>query len=82
MFNPESLGVLVGERRKELLRQAEMERLACQATAAQERVAPFYHEPLAALGRRFITWGEQLQGRYRDVEKAPIRLAAESIGEE
>ncbi len=82
MFNPESMGVLVSERRKELLRQAEMQRLACQAAAAQERVAPLHHETLAALGRQLITWGEHLQGRYSHVETAPIRLAAESLGEE
>ena len=82
MFNPESMGMLVGERHRELLRQAAMEQLACQAAAAQERVAPFYHEPLAALGRRLIVWREKLQGRYREVETAPIRLAAESVGDE
>ena len=55
----------VHQRHRELIREAQQKQLADSARSATEPSgSPFYYETLAALGRQFCYWGEQLQTRY------------------
>ena len=51
-------------RYKELLREAEQERLIQRALAGREKRDRFYRAALAWLGCRLVEWGESLQQRY------------------
>ena len=50
---------------KDLLREAERERLVRQASSASNDRLHFYDQTLAALGRRLVDWGCRLQERAR-----------------
>jgi hypothetical protein len=52
------------EHYKDLLREAEQERLARQAMAGGESDPHLYCRMLAWLGRRLVNWGLRLQKRY------------------
>lgn len=58
------LSIMADEHRKDLIQQAEQERLVKQIRITRKRPAPVYRHPLAAVGRRLSTWGDQLQARY------------------
>ncbi len=58
------------ERYKELLREAEQERLITQILAGSEKRDGFYRVALAWLGRRLVEWGESLQQRYDNTSPA------------
>jgi hypothetical protein len=51
-------------RHKELLREAERERLILQTLAGREKRDGFYRTALAWLGCRLVEWGEALRQRY------------------
>ncbi len=57
-------------RHKELLREAEQERLITQILAGREKRDGFYRVALAWLGRRLVEWGESLQQRYDNTSPA------------
>ncbi len=52
------------ERRKDMLREAEHDRLVRLARPARPRRARFYGRALAWMGRQLIAWGRRLQERY------------------
>ena len=52
------------ERRKDLLREADRERIIRQALAGRDRRNHFYCQALTWLGDRLVTWGSRLQERY------------------
>ncbi len=52
------------ERYKEILREAERDRLVQQVLAGRERRDRFYRPALAWLGCRLVEWGKSLQQRY------------------
>ncbi len=58
----------------EHIRNAEEWQLIQEALAARPHHAPFYYEALAALGRRLMAWGEQLQERYDSARQMPLEL--------
>jgi hypothetical protein len=60
----DSQGILLEQRRKELIQEREMYNLAQTAMAGRENDGPFYGDALAAFGRQLIAWGEQLEERY------------------
>lgn len=67
------LETMVVVRQRELLREAEMERLYQQARAGMaqpQQQEPFYYEALAALGRRLSDVGDYLQERYGECQSA------------
>jgi hypothetical protein len=80
MFN--SLETYTRERHTDLIREADMRRLARQAQDAQKRADPFYYEALASLGQQLTRWGEQLQERYSYAENTPVQLALEGPSDE
>lgn len=82
MFNPETLGVLTMQRRKDLMREAGRERLAREAIAAQEHPESYYQGALAGLGRQLSLLGVKFQKRLGNDEPASMQLAAESAGDE
>ena len=58
------------ERYKDLLREAEQERLIQQVLAGREKHDGFYRAALAWLGGRLVEWGESLQQRYDNTSPA------------
>lgn len=67
---------LIGqEHRKDLLREAERERLARQSLAGRERSDSLYGRTLIWLGRRMVAWGKHLQEHYGDASPAPNSVA-------
>ena len=58
------------ERYKDLLREAEQERLIQQVLAGREKHDGFYRAALAWLGCRLVEWGESLQQRYDNTSPA------------
>lgn len=65
------LETMVVVRQRELLCEAEMERLYQQARAGMaQQQEPFYYEALAALGRRLSDVGDYLQERYGECQSA------------
>lgn len=76
MYDP--LTLLAEARRQDMMRQAEHERLVKRIRIARPLPhAPVYRHALAAVGRRLMTWGEQLQTRYGD---AAYTLSADTGG--
>ena len=57
-------------RYKELLREAEHERLVKQALAGREKRDGFYRAALVWLGCRLVEWGESLRQRYDNTSPA------------
>jgi len=58
------------ERYKDLLREAEHERLVQRALAGREKRDRFYHTALVWLGGHLVEWGESLQQRYDNTSPA------------
>ena len=56
--------VVLQDRREDLLREAEKERLARLALAGRARRARLYCRVLSRLGHFLINWGWRLQARY------------------
>jgi hypothetical protein len=64
------------QRHRELLREAERNRLVRQALAGRERPQRFYCRALTWLGRRLVAWGWHLQARYGPAGAiAPLKVA-------
>jgi hypothetical protein len=59
------------ERRKDMMREAEKQRLIRAVKAAQPRPTRFYDRLLASLGRLLTGWGVRLQARYGPVVEIP-----------
>jgi hypothetical protein len=66
------------ERYKELLREAEQERLVQQVLAGREKRDGFYRPALVWLGCRLVEWGKSLQQRYDNASLAPQLVADRS----
>ena len=66
------------ERYKELLREAEQERLVQQVLAGRERRDRFYRPALVWLGCRLVEWGKSLQRRYGTTSLASQFMASRS----
>ena len=66
------------ERRRELLREADEERLARQALAGRGGRRRFYCRALIWLGRRLVAWGYRLQARYGVAATVPGALRVAS----
>lgn len=64
MYDP--LAMIAEQHRKDLMQQAEQDRLIKQIRVVGKRPAPIYRHTLAAVGRRLSGWGDQLQARYGD----------------
>lgn len=62
MYDP--IAQIAEQHRLDLMQQAEQDRLVKQIRIARKQPAPVYRHPLAAVGRRLSTWGDQLQARY------------------
>jgi len=59
------------ERYKDLLREAERERLVRQILLDHRKRNHFSHQALSWLGRRLVTWGQHLQERFDVTTEAP-----------
>jgi hypothetical protein len=57
---------LMGQRHKELLKDAERYRLISLAKRHQVRTFPYYARSLAWLGSRMCSWGNLLESRFGD----------------
>jgi len=64
------------EHYKDLLREAERNRLVRQALAGRESRDRFHCRALTWLGRRLVAWGWRLQERYSAATAAPALRAA------
>jgi len=64
------------EHYKDLLREAERNRLVRQALAGRESRDRFHCRALTWLGRRLVAWGCRLQERYSAAATAPALRAA------
>jgi hypothetical protein len=64
-------GVAGGERYKDLLREAERDRLVREKLAGRGGNAGFYCRALIWLGSRLVAWGWRLQERYGAGTAAP-----------
>lgn len=53
-------------------RWADDRRLRRQVKAEREESSRFYFRLMASLGRRFTSWGEQLQERYSSPDSASM----------
>jgi hypothetical protein len=60
------------ERNKDMLREAQRERLARLALAGRERHDRFFCWALTWLGHRLVAWGQSLQERYSAVGDVPL----------
>jgi hypothetical protein len=61
--------LLIEQRRQDMIKEAEQARLINQVRVARRTSSlAFYRQPLAALGRRLILWGEQLQDSPADAQ--------------
>ena len=63
---------------KDLLREAEQDRLAQQALAGREKRDQIYCSALAWLGCRLVEWGKSLQRRYGNASLASPLVAGRS----
>ena len=64
------------DRRKDLLREVEKDRLARLALAGREMRTRFYCRALSRLGRFLVNWGWHLEARYGSAPTAiqgPLR---------
>jgi hypothetical protein len=68
MFNPQTMLDYHHQHHRELLAEARRRQTVVIARAGRRPAKLFYHDTLAALGRRLCTWGEHLQERYSPVE--------------
>jgi hypothetical protein len=59
------------ERRKDMMRKAEKQRLIKAVKAARPRPTRFYDRLLAGLGRSLTEWGVRLQTRYGAMVEIP-----------
>ena len=59
------------ERRKDMMREAERQRLIRAIKAARPRPKRFYDRLLAGLGRSLTGWGVRLQARYGPMVEIP-----------
>lgn len=64
---------------KDLLREAERERLCRQVAGRKEEGTRFYCRMLIWLGRRLVAWGWRLQERYGAVTETPTTLVAHRV---
>jgi hypothetical protein len=64
------------ERHKDLLREAERNRLIRQVQAGRESRDRFHCRALIWLGRQLVAWGWRLQERYSAAATAPALRAA------
>ena len=74
MFNQLDI-LLKFEQQKDLLREAQAERLARLARAAQPARPSLHHRVLAALGRKMEALGARLVERFSDCEQALTQMA-------
>jgi hypothetical protein len=64
VFNWHAYYDLARERQREMLREAEKNRLVRQVQAGRGRQQRFYSRALTGLGSRLVLWGCRLQTRY------------------
>ncbi|MBC7264591.1 MAG: hypothetical protein H5T64_09610 [Chloroflexi bacterium] len=64
---------------KDLLREAERERLCRQVARRKGEGDRFYCQVLIWLGRRLVAWGWYLQERYGAVTEKPVTLVAHRV---
>ncbi len=76
MFQTQLYELVAGERHKDLLREAENDRLVDMASTIGGQ-HHWHYRALAFIGSRLIAWGNRLQKHYDDRATSTLQIACD-----